>query len=223
MFWGPPTPHFLGVQGPPPHLWLPPSQAHWPSGTHSPALPTLYSRRTHARTRSDPRAGNPDSPSEGGSFQAPLERPTGPEPVEAHSSTTRRCGLLYVPGIHPRVSITLATSRRRPCRPCRRSVLIADLTGSPISAPAPALGLASLSWSAQARTPLSPAGLRRALCAWGGFQLALCEPFPQVQRPPEPSQHTCRGAGQGLCVVIIARPAGVRWRSAPKTLGLSLS
>lgn len=81
----------------------------------------LYSRRTHARMRSDPRAGNPDSPSEGGSLQAPLERLTSPEPVEAHSSTTRRCGLLYVPGIHPRVSITLATSGRRPHSPPRAS------------------------------------------------------------------------------------------------------
>ena len=95
--------------------------------------------------------------------------------------------------------------------------------GPPPTALAPAPGLASLSWAAQARTPLYPAGLRRALCAWGGFQLALCEPFPKFSAPQEPSQHTGRGAGQGLCVVIIARPAGVTWRSAPKILGLSLS
>ena len=91
----------------------------------------LYSRRTHARMRSDPRAGNPDSPSEGGSLQAPLERLTSPEPVEAHSSTTRRYGLLYVPGIHPRVSITLATSgpgptalHGHPLQPLPRSPLL---------------------------------------------------------------------------------------------------
>lgn len=79
-------------------------------------------------------------------------------------------------------------------------------------------------------TSLSTAGLRRALCAQGDFQLALCEPFPQVQVPPEPCR--CRGArgwhpgpraGQGLRVAVTAQPAGVRWRSAPKALGLSLS
>lgn len=59
----------------------------------------------------------PTPPRRGGSFQAPLERPTGPIPMEAHSSATRRCGLRYVPDIHPRVSITPATSWRRPHSP----------------------------------------------------------------------------------------------------------
>lgn len=55
------------------------------------------------------------------------------------------------------------------------------------------------------------------------FSLHSVSPSPKFSAPPEPSQHTGRGAGQGLCVVIIARPAGVTWRSAPKILGLSLS
>lgn len=52
---------------------------------------------------------------------------------------------------------------------------------SPLSTLTLAPGSVSLSWAAQA--------LRRALCARGGFQLALCEPSPKFQpTPTEPQQ-----------------------------------
>lgn len=72
-----------------------PSQARWPSGTHSPALPTLYSRRTHARTRSA--AGSqPRLPLGGEALSKPLWsvrpapypwKPTAARPADAASGT----------------------------------------------------------------------------------------------------------------------------------------
>lgn len=82
--------------------------------------------------------------------------------------------------------------RDRPPSPCH-----------PLPPPALAPGSVSLSWAAQA--------LRRALCAWGGFQLAVCEPFPQVQPTPHRTPHI-RGAhstlagGQGRGSVWLSQP-----------------
>lgn len=83
-------------------------QARWP-GTHSPALPTLYSRRTHARTRSAAGQSTPTSLG-GGSFQAPLERPTAPHPWKPTAARPADAASGTLLDIHPRVSITPATS-----------------------------------------------------------------------------------------------------------------
>lgn len=62
------------------------------------------------------------------------------------------------------------------------------------------------------------------------FSLHSVSPSPMFRSPQNPAGaggargwHPGPRAGQGLRVAITDQPAGVRWRSAPKALGLSLS
>lgn len=102
------------------HPRLPRIQAHLPfrntpagcpaSGSLPPGPQSVTSYKTYScPDEARPRCRHPTSHS-GGSFQALLWCLTSPVTVKAHCSKTLGFRLLYIPGIHPHLSVAMATA-----------------------------------------------------------------------------------------------------------------